>query len=200
MLRIRYAKTIASCAAVAGLALLLTLVLTHTGPAKPRPAPLPGIADPLSTGTYLTAINIHNPSFRETITLYKRAVLAPPESDTTAYPPSAFHSYSLLPGYAVEIDCADIATLLNDTPPPIFPKGFVTILSREPLDVVGVYTAEPPQTTISSVSVIPGIGLKMLNIAPRIEFMPAGTLAPGQGPTGRVYEYSAKFLCLPPPS
>jgi len=199
MFRIRYAKIIVSCAAFAAVALSLTLVLTHTGPAKPRPAPLPLVENPLSNGSYFTAINIHNPSFTDTIKFYKRAVLAPAESDTTAYPPHAFQTYSLLPGYAVEIDCADIISTLLDDTPTIFPKGFVTILAKEPLDVVGVYTAEPPPTTISSVSVIPGIALKMLPVVPRIEFMPAGTLAPGQGPTGRVYEYSAKFLCLPPP-
>jgi len=192
MFRIRYAKTIASCAALAGLALLVTLVLTHTGPAKPRPAPQPPGAIVLSTGTYLTAINIHNPSFRETITLYKRAVLAPPESDTRAFPPSDFQRYSLLPGRAVEIDCADIEKLLADTPI-IFPKGFVTILAREPLDVVGVYTAEPPEVSPSPLT-IPGIALEMLNIAPRIEFVPGGTVAPA----GRYYEYSAKFLCFQP--
>jgi len=182
MFRIRYGKIIVSCAAFAAVALFLTLVLTHTGPAKPRPAPLPPVTDVLSNGTYLTAINIHNPSLGgNPLTLYKRAVLAPAESDTTAYPPHAFHGYSLLPGYAVEIDCTDIYTLLLPDAPTGLIEGFVTVLAKEPLDVVGVYTAEPP-TVSTSPLYIPGIALEMLNITPRV-----------LGPA--VYEYSAKFLC-----
>src|SRR5208337_3306318 len=169
MFRIRHRRAVATCAAFAAVALFLTLVLTHTGPAKPRPVPQTPIESPLSTGTYLTAINIHNPSLRgNPVTLYKRAVLAPAESDTTAYPPHAFHSYPLLPGYAVEIDCADIYTLLLPDAPTGLIEGFVTILAKEPLDVVGVYTAEPP-TVSTSPLYIPGIALEMLNVLPRIE-------------------------------
>ncbi|MGB9484848.1 MAG: hypothetical protein WCD04_01860 [Terriglobia bacterium] len=203
MFTIRYGKTMVSCAALAVAALLVTLVLTHTGPAKPRPAPKPPLEVELSLGTYLTTINIHNPSFRDAITLYKQAVFALPES-ATAPAPSAFQSVSLLPGYAVEIDCIDIAKLLADAPTGVR-EGFVTILARDPLDVVGVYTTAPPSVSIpvpfsttSTQTQWPGIALQMLNIAPRIEFVPSGTLAPGQGPAGRLYEYSAKFLCYQP--
>jgi hypothetical protein len=67
MFRIRYGKTIASCAALAVATHLVTLVLTHTGPAKPRPAPQPQISTEVSReaikpGNYATVINIHNPS------------------------------------------------------------------------------------------------------------------------------------------
>lgn len=207
MLRVRYGKAIASCAALAGLALLLTLVLTRTGPAKPRPAPQPQ-ADSVVTdwalrlGTYATAINIHNPSLGRTpVTLHKRAVIALSETATPSAP-SAFQSYSLGAGYAVEVDCADILTLLDSQASlsTTFIKGFVTILAESPLDVVGVYTAEPPQVTGNSnyPSVIPGIAQEMLIIPPRIEVLGPATLVAAPG---TIYEYSAKFLCgnsLPP--
>lgn len=48
MFTIRYGKTMVSCAALAVAALLVTLVLTHTGPAKPRPAPKPPLEVELS--------------------------------------------------------------------------------------------------------------------------------------------------------
>ena len=70
MFRIRYGKIIASCVALAVAALLVTVVLTHTGRAKPRPAPRPPVTPPaneviregIKPGNYATAINIHNPS------------------------------------------------------------------------------------------------------------------------------------------
>jgi hypothetical protein len=194
MFRVRYAKTIASCAALAVLALLFTLVLTHTGPAKPRPAPHPQIDIlPLTVGNYATAINVHNPSLTgNPVTLYKRAVIAvsEPAAAATPYP---FVTYSLPAGSAVEIDCTDITTTLITDTPSGFVKGFVTILAVAPLDVVGVYTAEPEPFTIESVNIVPGISLEMLNIVPHIESVPGGA---GLAPTGRrFYEYSAKFLC-----
>jgi hypothetical protein len=208
MSRIRYGKTIASCAAVAVLAIFFTLVLTHTGRAKPRPAPratsevtLPNEVgrEGIKPGNYATAINVHNPSLNATVILNKRAVVAPPEEpQTLQIPPSKFVTYSLGPGYAVEIDCEDIIGTLLDTSytyPPTFIKGFVTIVtSAMPLDVVGVYTAEPPSVTIpgsngATQKEIPGITLEMLSIAPQIELQEIST-----GPV-KVYEYSAKFLC-----
>jgi hypothetical protein len=201
MFRIRYGKTVASFAAPCGLALLLTLVLTHTGPAKPRPAPQPQAAldvvdFAIRPGTYATAINIHNPSLGQTpVTLHKRAVVALGET-ATPVAPSAFQTYSLGAGYAVEVDCADILTLLNSSLvlSTGFVKGYVTIVATSQLDVVGVYTSEPPQVigNTNYPSVIPGIALEMLNIAPRIEFLgPATAVAV----PGTIYEYSAKFLC-----
>lgn len=186
MSRMRYGKAIASCAALAAFALLFAIVLTHIGRAKPRAAPLPhpdGTTlaneverEGIKPGNYATAINIHNPSLRTTVALYKRAVLAPPEqTPPQQIPPSAFQSYSLGPGYAVEVDCADIVTLLSTTDPPPsgFIKGFVTILATAPLDIVRVYSAEPPAVTIPNPSdttqtEIPGITQEMLNIEPQV--------------------------------
>jgi hypothetical protein len=195
MSKIRYGKTIASCAAVAILAAFLTLVLTHSGGAKPRPAPSPQPA-PLSEfdrgaiaeGSYATAINIHNPSLRETITLHKRAVIALEENSPQS-PPSAFVTVTLPAGNAVEVDCEDINGLISPgatTNFSVFTKGFVTILATGALDVVGVYSGNPSARA-------DGITLEMLNIAPRIESGPPTSVAV----PGRFYEYSAKFLCGP---
>jgi hypothetical protein len=189
----------------------LTLVLTRTGPAKPHPTPrapqgtgvdtdLPNEVsrEGIKPGNYATAINIHNPSLTETVTIFKRAVQAPPEMATPVLlpPSSPLQTYKLSPGYAVEVDCADIVGLLGGTysTPLSFFKGFVTIFTREPLDVVGVYSAEPPTVTSTPLT-IPGIALKTLTILPRIESLRTapGTLAPGLG--GDILEYSAKFLC-----
>ncbi|MGO8733402.1 MAG: hypothetical protein ACLQVM_11480 [Terriglobia bacterium] len=206
MSKIRYARAIASCVALTGLALLLTLVLTHSGPAKPRPAPRPDgtvVTDwALRPGTYATAINIHNPGLGQTpVTLHKRAVIALGETATPSAP-SAFQTYSLGAGYAVEVDCADILTLLGSqvSLSSTFIKGFVTVVATSQLDVVGVYTSEPPVVIGNSnyPSTIPGIGLEMLNITPRVELLGPATAVAAPG---TIYEYSAKFLCgnsLPP--
>jgi hypothetical protein len=90
----------------------------------------------------------------------------------------------------VEVDCADINGLLTqggDTGNfTAFTKGFASIFATGPLDVVGVYSANPVSSGV-------GITLEMLPITPRIEFAP-GTSAVAPG---RFYEYSAKFLCGP---
>jgi len=202
MSTIRHGKIVPTCAALAAAALLVTLVLTHIGRAKPRPAPQPQAGTVVTDwairpGTYATGINIHNPSLSATVTLHKRAVVALSETAGTGSPPSAFQTppYSLGPGYAVEVDCSDILGLLGSTLvlSTGFIKGYVTIVATGQLDAVGVYTAEPPVVPANSnPSYIPGIALEMLNIAPRIEFLgPATAVAV----PGTVYEYSAKFLC-----
>jgi hypothetical protein len=125
---------------------------------------------------------------RETITLYKRAVIALEENSQQS-PPSAFVTVTLPAGHAVEVDCEDINGLISPgatTNFSVFTKGFVTILATGPLDVVGVYSGNPSTTA-------DGITLEMLNIAPRIESGPPTSVAV----PGRFYEYSAKFLCGP---
>ena len=216
MFRIRYGKTIASFAALGGLALLLTLVLTHTGPAKPRPAPRPQIEvstevsrGAIKPGDYATAINIHNPSPVATVTYYVKAV-----QDSVA--PSPFQMATLAPDYAQEIDCLNIRQIVPPGPTALaFIKGYVVIFSSSPvslppvteplpLDVVGVYTAEPPAVTIPTPysttsgieTQIPGIAEKLLTIIPRLELVPPPAAgAPGPLPPGQYLEYAAKFLC-----
>jgi hypothetical protein len=147
----------------------------------------------IAHGNYATAINIHNPSLRETLTLHKRAVQAL-EEDSQQLPPSAFQTLTLGPGHAVEVDCEDINGLLF-APPPVtgnfttFTKGFVSIITTGPLDVVGVYSANPVTTNV-------GITLEMLNITPHL-ITPGSTLTAVLDPARTFYEYSAKFLCGP---
>jgi hypothetical protein len=221
MFRIPYAKTIASCAALATAMVLATLVLTHTGPAKPRPAPRPqlddattneAIREAIKPGNYATAINVHNPSPVYPVTIYAKAV-----QDGGKPLPFPYKEFTLQPDFAREVDCTDIYAFLDLTTPEYintkFTKGFVVLFASGPtsvaaapllpLDVVGVYTAEPPSVQIpppatpgSNQTQIPGIALEMLTIAPRLEFVPPniqGAQAPL--PSGRYYEYAAKFLC-----
>ena len=109
--------------------------------------------------------------------------------------------------YAMEIDCTNIWEFLgigSGTPLTApFTKGFVVILATLPLDVYGVYTAEPPAVSIPGIqgpppspppspqTEIPGIALEMLPIAPQTEYYSGGPVVP----RGLYYEYSAKFLC-----
>jgi hypothetical protein len=205
----RYRKMVASCAALAVAALLLTLVLTQPGPAKPRPAPRPPsvatassevCSEAIKPGNYATTINIHNPSAVYTVDIYAKAVQdgGTPSTITGPVPLSA--------DAALEINCRNIGSLLEiGNGYATFSKGFVVIFASGaapaiaaapllPLDVVGVYSAEPPQVTGNQnyPSVIPGIALQLLNIAPRLESVPSGI---GNLPAGQYYEYSAKFLC-----
>jgi len=189
MARVGNRKAIATAVALGFVAVFLTLVFTHAGRAKPRPAPQPTLAGDyaFAPAIYFTSINIHNPSLTDTLTLYKRAVLAPPESGEPIAP-SSFKTYSLGPGRAVEVDCTDIVGLLTGTPaaPTVIIDGFVSVFAVGPLDVKGVYSSYYPATPV-------GLTLKTLTIEPRIEFVGApATLA---NMPYRVLEYSAKFAC-----
>jgi hypothetical protein len=90
---------------------------------------------------YATAINIHN-VHDEAVTLKKKVVVAHREGEPVGEI-SPYAELSLDPGTAVEVDCADICNLLGiPFPPPTFIKGFVTIESPQPLNIVAVYTAK----------------------------------------------------------
>jgi hypothetical protein len=94
---------------------------------------------PLASGVYSTAINVHNLQAFD-VTLIKKAVLAPQEPDLGQ--PSPFQSIAVPADRAFEIDCPDIFSLLDLMPPfPAFAKGFVVIESPAELDVWGVYTS-----------------------------------------------------------
>jgi hypothetical protein len=60
---------------------------------------------PVIAGMYATAIDIHNPSLGgNAVTLWKRAVIAQPESAGQGSAPSSpFVTYVLNSGYAVEV-------------------------------------------------------------------------------------------------
>jgi hypothetical protein len=97
-----------------------------------------GSSDPLLPGQYSTAINVHNlQDFSAHV--YKKAVLAPPESQSPGVP-TAFRELAVPADAAFEIDCADIRSFFDIEVPP-FIKGFVVIESPVELDVWGVYTS-----------------------------------------------------------
>ena len=98
----------------------------------------------VASGTYFTAINIHNP-FVGNVSFRKKIVVATPDVD----PVISRFTDSQLPGDgALDFSCRDIADELgviffgsfNTKPRPRFLKGFVVIESRTELDVVAVYT------------------------------------------------------------
>jgi hypothetical protein len=118
-------------------------------------------------GNYATAINIHNPnqlSSTPAIQFTKHAVLAQQE-DITPQRPGPPVAETLLSDFAMEVDCTNIAKLLGTTAS--FFKGFLVILTPSPnqLDVVGVYSSEPPPSATGGPPA--GMGLEVLPIAPR---------------------------------
>jgi hypothetical protein len=97
-------------------------------PARPNP----GV---VATGSYFTAINVHNPG-KATDFTKKVAVALPGEKPG---PISKFFGATLQNDQALEIDCPDI--LLHLGIQGQFVKGFVVIHSPVEFDVVAVYTA-----------------------------------------------------------
>ena len=92
----------------------------------------------IATGTYFTSINVHNPN-KQAVEFEKTFDIALPsekQGGRIVGPVKA----SLKPQEAFEIECADIAKHLDQNPKSFW-KGFVTIVSGAPLDVVAVYTA-----------------------------------------------------------
>ena len=108
-------------------------------------------------GNYATAINIHNPQIfanQPPISFVKKAVLSQPEG-FPQIPPSRFKQDALKNDFAEEVDCQTIRELLGSLAPPApaFIEGFVVIIvspiagttaPTPELDVVGVYSSEPP--------------------------------------------------------
>jgi hypothetical protein len=120
-------------------------------------------------GNYATAINIHNPNQLATtppINFTKHAVLALSEG-TTPRPPFPPVTESLPSDFAMEVDCRNIWDLLKVSPDSPFVKGFLVILAPAgtSLDVVGVYSAEPPPSSAGGPPA--GMGLEVLPITPR---------------------------------
>jgi len=130
----------------------------------------PGGNDLLVPGTYLTAVNIHNPNARP-VQFRKKVVVTLPERNKDRGPVSRAVVEGLGSNQGLEVDCQDVLGLLftptgQAAPPNLrtaFLKGFVVIEQeirtlREgneapspfdvPMDVVGVYTlknVEPPR-------------------------------------------------------
>jgi hypothetical protein len=90
----------------------------------------------VASGTYFTAVNVHNPGRTATHLAVKTATALP---GFQAGPVSKFQDAQLGPDEALEIDCSDISELAESKEE--FLKGFVVIESERELDVVAVYTA-----------------------------------------------------------
>ncbi len=90
----------------------------------------------LSPGTYFTAINVHNPTYK-TIRLRKKFAVGLPSEKSG--PVTAFFNAKLGPDRALEIDTEDILRHIGSNEP--FVKGFAIVESDVELDIVAVYTA-----------------------------------------------------------
>jgi hypothetical protein len=105
---------------------------------------LPAGNEPLVPGTYMTAINIHNP-YHFPVRFTKKALITNPQNEHRGRVGQPRED-TLNPNEGLEVDCADIYKLLDMTPSPedSFLKGFVVITSdsRIELDVVAVYTVK----------------------------------------------------------
>jgi hypothetical protein len=114
----------------------------------PAGNPIPIFEPPVKPGNYATAINIHNSLEDRDVAFVKKFVIAPPEPQSGG--PLNFHTQTLAPDHATEVDCDEISkqvTPAGANPAP-FIKGFVVInvpspvgLDPDPLDVVAVYTS-----------------------------------------------------------
>jgi hypothetical protein len=110
-------------------------------------------------GIYETSINIHNPALwfpppgPDPVSFGKKVVLSPREGEN--FPPWGRAGGTLPPDAADQVDCKLIRSILNNPPAP-FIEGFLVLLVPpyplpvpHELDVVGVYTVDTPQGSIS---------------------------------------------------
>lgn len=154
---------------------------------------VPGVDDPLVSGTYGTTVSVHNPGEDSAgVMLQKKVVLALPEAETQL-PPTRWYSVALGPDGAFEVDCVEIGTLLVldglwAPPPngPAFFKGWVVFQSPAELDVVGVYST----TENAVIGAGGGVGLKIDKEPVKPRMLPRGTdPTPTPGPaTGMYYK------------
>ncbi len=124
-------------------------------------------------GIYETSINIHNPQLPVTplpsVTFVKKVVLALPEGERPI-PPSQFRRDVLQADFAEQVNCKIIRDMLGPTGAAPFVEGFVVLIvfpappaTPHELDVVGVYTVNTSQQSIS---------LEMVPVAPRLLTLP----------------------------
>jgi hypothetical protein len=124
-------------------------------------------------GIYETSINIHNPQLPVTplpsVTFVKKVVLALPEGEKPV-PPSQFRRDVLQADFAEQVNCKIIRGMLGPAGAAPFVEGFVVLIvfpaplaTSHELDVVGVYTVNTPQQSIS---------LEMVPVAPRLLTLP----------------------------
>ncbi len=127
---------------------------------------------PVKPGNYATAVNVHNYHSDLQASICKKAVIALPESSRTKGEISQFTTDILTPNQAAEVDCSDIATLLQTPGTTLSPfiKGFVEILSPVPLSVTAVYTSQgcsSPSLTATTPAKCPKLGELALEVVPQ---------------------------------
>ncbi len=95
----------------------------------------------LARGFYATAINIHNPNPKG-VAFFKKLALTFPPGEQRPGQIIPIGKDKLRHDEALETDCMDIHQKIfpDGFPSPGYIKGFVVIQSREPLDVIAVYT------------------------------------------------------------
>jgi photosystem II stability/assembly factor-like uncharacterized protein len=123
-------------------------------PAQARPSTqqvkfVCGIGDGqvLAQGRYTTAINIINQDDPAAgATAYRRSFSIGLPGETVGGQTAEAAGPSLAPGEAAEIDCADILREVRGFCPGGLCKGFASVKSRAPIDIVAVYSAEQQST------------------------------------------------------
>ncbi|MEP5764864.1 MAG: hypothetical protein ABJ308_09725 [Halieaceae bacterium] len=111
-----------------------------------KPLPADGI---LNRGRYFTAINIHNPELERPVDFFFKVAVAEPGLVTGDI--SGFQNVVIIQDGALEIDCPTILKTAGRPPVGGFLKGFVVVISKEELDIVGVYTAGPEPAQVDEV-------------------------------------------------
>ncbi len=101
----------------------------------------------LAQGIYTTAINIINRDAPDAPPgNYRRSFSIGLPGETIGGQSASSAGPTLAPGEAVEIDCEDIVREVRTFCPEGLCKGFASIDSEVPLDIVAVYSAEDPNT------------------------------------------------------
>lgn len=103
----------------------------------------------VAPGSYFTAINVHNPTATNA-TIRKRFSVGRPSEQPGQL--SNFASTNLPPARTMLIECRDIYGHLGINQLGTFIEGVVEIRANVELDVVGVYTAAPPNGGVSSIT------------------------------------------------
>jgi len=139
-------------------------------------------------GTYETSINLHNPEpfwTQQPVYFAKKVVLSPREKEKPRFP-IGWAGDELAADFADHVDCKIIRALLGiPASDNSFIEGFVVLIvlpipwpTEHELDVVGVYTVDTPQGSIS---------LEMMPIVARIQTL-SGT--EGRKLTDELLEHS----------
>jgi hypothetical protein len=94
----------------------------------------------LARGVYATVINVRNPNADE-VELRKELALAIPPGEQQPGEVQEIARDVLRPGQALAVDCVDVQRrVFGGSWPADYVDGFVVLQSKQPLDVIAVYT------------------------------------------------------------